>query len=183
MTIFKIGVGVVAIIIIAVLVFLYYNNYFMDISVSEKSMGPYFIAYDEHVGDYKGTKVIQDDVYYTLLNTHGVETYKGFGIYYDDPKDVPKEKLRSKAGCVLEPQHFSMIEELKGKGMKITEIRQSKSLVVEFPIKSNFSTIIGIMKVHPAIKEYGKKKGLSLKEMMEIYDVPNEKIVYVMRVE
>jgi hypothetical protein len=38
------------------------------------------------------------------------------------------------------------------------------------------------MKAYPAFKEYATENGVELGEAMEIYDIPNKKIVYMMNI-
>jgi predicted XRE-type DNA-binding protein len=52
---------------------------------------------------------------------------------------------------------------------------------VEFPYKNSFSIIAGIIKVYPKIEQYIQDNNLKTNEIMEIYDVPSNKIIYLMR--
>ncbi len=170
------------IVVIVSIVFLNYIGFFSNIIIEEKEMGPYVLVYENHKGDYKGTAKIQDDIYYSLLSNHNIKTYKGFGIYYDNPKEVATENLRSIAGCILDKSDYDKKDYLIKSGYNINEIATRKSLVVEFPYKNNFSVVAGIMKVYPKIEKYIKENGLENKEMMEIYDVPGGKIIYLMEI-
>ncbi|WP_462319185.1 hypothetical protein, partial [Marinilabilia sp.] len=52
-------------------------------------------------------------------------------------------------------------------------------VVTEFPNKGKLSVMMGIFKVYPAISKYFKSEGLDEKgAVMEIYDVPNQTIIY-----
>jgi hypothetical protein len=42
------------------------------------------------------------------------------------------------------------------------------------------SVLIGIMEVYPEINKFVDDNGLNQKGIMEIYDVPAEKIIYIM---
>lgn len=180
MTAIKIILIVLLVIIVGIILFLNYVGFFSKIVIKEKEMGPYVLVYEEHKGDYKGTQKIQDNIYYSLLNKYGIETFKGFGAYYDDPKKVPKQELRSIAGCILEESDYNSIEKLKENNFKVTERSKQESIVVEFPFKNSFSVFVGIMKVYPEINKFVEKNGLKQKEIMEIYDVPAKKIIYIM---
>lgn len=180
MTAIKIVLGVLLVITVAVVLFLNYVGFFSKIIIEEKEMGPYVLVYEDHKGDYKGTREIQDNIYYSLLNNYGIETFKGFGVYYDDPKKVSKEELKSIAGCILEESHYNSIEKLKENNLKVIKTKKQKSVVVEFPFRNMFSSIIGAMKVYPEINKYAKKNGFDQKEIMEIYDIPAKKIIYLM---
>ncbi len=180
MTAIKISLVVLLLIIPGILLFLNYVGFFSKIVIREKEMGPYVLVYEDHKGDYKGTQKIQNNIYDSLLNKYGIETFKGFGVYYDDPKKVSKEELRSIAGCILEEADYDSIEKLKEKNFKVTETPKQRSIVVEFPFKSTFSVFIGIMKVYPKINKFVEKNGLKQGEIMEVYDVPAKKIIYIM---
>ena len=91
---------------------LYYVGFFAKIQIEEREVGPFKVVYEEHIGDYRGTGKIMDEIYHSLLDD-GIETYKGFGIYYDDPKTTEKDKLRSIAGCILEENDHLKISELQ----------------------------------------------------------------------
>ena len=115
---------------------------------------------------------------YDLLNNISVEAAKGFGLYYDNPREVEREKLRSIVGCILGKEDEKKIEDIKKKH-KIKEYPLSNSVVVEFPFKGMLSIFIGIFKVYPKLAEYIKNHSYSQVPIMEIYDTPNQKITYV----
>ncbi|MGF7056920.1 hypothetical protein [Brassicibacter mesophilus] len=171
---------VILLIIVGIMLFLNYVGFFLKIVIQEKEMGPYVLVYEEHKGDYKGIRKIQDNIYDSLLNKYGIETFKGFGVYYDDPKKVSKEELRSITGCILEESDYKSIDMLKENNFKVKKIKKQKSIVAEFPFKNTFSVIVGIMKVHPEINKFVEKNELNQKELMEIYDIPAKKIIYIM---
>jgi DNA gyrase inhibitor GyrI len=108
-------------------------SFFNKIEITEKEMGPYKVVFKEHIGDYKETGKIMDEIYYSLLD-EGVETYKGFGIYYDDPKVVEKDKLRSIAGSIIEEKDYDKIDQLKDK-YNIKTIDKTRSITTEFPFR------------------------------------------------
>lgn len=175
----KIAIGVLITILFVLIVVLFHAGFFAGVSITEKEVGPYTLVYEDFIGAYKNTPKVQDKIYNSLLNDYKIETYKGFGIYYDNPKEVPEEKLRSEIGCILEEKDSARIEELKAKNFKIKEFPKTNAVVVEFPFNSSLSIIAGIMKVYPKLGEYRKEHNLPMREVMEIYDVPAKKIIYV----
>ncbi len=176
----KIIFSIALLLIIGSALFLNYMKFFAKVIISEVEKGAFILIYNEHIGDYKGTAKIQNDIYYSLLNDQKIETFKGFGIYYDNPQKVAKEKLRSIAGCILEKSDYKQISKLKDSGFLIKEIPKQNYITTEFPFKSNVSIILGIFKIYPQFKKYIETNNLSQNEMMEIYDIPNKKIVYLM---
>lgn len=180
MNISKISLLAFLLIILVVVFALYYVEFFSKVVVKESQKGPYVLAYREHIGDYKGTRDVQDEIYDLLLEQYDIVTYKGFGLFMDDPKVVPKEKLRSLAGCILEEKDYDKIEFLREKGVNVMKIEKDTFVTAEFPMKASISGLIGVKKVHPKIEEYIKTKGYENTGMMEIYDVPSKKIIYLM---
>ena len=149
----KIVLIIIAIIVLAIVLFLAVNGIFFKPRVSTKNMGPLKIVYKDHVGPYQETGKIQDDIYNYLLNEQCLETYKGIGIYYDNPKKVSQDQLRSKAGCVIEEKDTGKEIVLKN-DYKMMTIENQEMIYSEFPFKSKMSIMIGIMKVYPLIQKY-----------------------------
>lgn len=171
--------AIIGVVVIALLIFLAQNGFFTKVLVEEKEVGPYVLIYEEHTGDYAGMKDVTYRVYNKLLNEDKIMTTKGFGIYYDNPRNVPKDKLRSIGGCILDEKDYDKIAVLEKK-YKIKKIEKQRSLVADFPFRNRMSIIMGIMKVYPEMNEYVSSKHYQFAEVMEIYDMPNKKITYVM---
>ncbi len=175
----KIALIIFSVVILGLLSFLAYLGFFKRPVITTKVVGPYKIIYKDHVGPYQETGKIQDDIYEYLIKEHNLETYKGIGVYYDNPKKVPAEKLRSKAGCIIEPKDMDQNIRLTGT-YKVMTIAGQPMIYAEFPFKSKLSIMVGIMKVYPLLESYCEQKDLKFRESMEIYDIPNKKIVYLM---
>ncbi|MCF8363369.1 MAG: GyrI-like domain-containing protein [Prolixibacteraceae bacterium] len=159
------------------IVFIYYGG-LSKVNCRVDTQGGETLVFKDMIGDYAKSGKLSDEVYYALLNDYEIETFKGFGIYYDNPKEVEKNKLRSEIGCIVEQKDISKVSQIKGE-LK-TKIYPEKSYIVaEFPFKGKLSIIFGIMKVYPSIEKFVKEKGYNNDgSVMEIYDVPNKKILY-----
>jgi len=170
---------IVAISIIALIVIIYaYLGGFKKINFQLLDQGGETLVYEEMTGDYRQSAAVMDKIYYLLLNDYNIESYKGFGLYFDNPQKVEKEKLRSEVGCILENIDSTKISLLKDK-YKIKAFPRNKYLVTEFPYKNKLSVFVGIIKVYPALNRYLKEKGFNDEgAVMEIYDTPNKKIIY-----
>lgn len=158
----------------------YTMGVFEKVEVRERNVEEMILIYEDYEGPYKNTKVIQDRLYYRLLNDKGIETFRGFGIYYDNPKKVSRSKLRSKSGCILEEKDYEKVNELKME-FKIMALAKGQYVYSEFPLKSPLSVWGGIIKVYPKLNKYMKEKEYSEKEVMEIYDMPNKKIIFLVK--
>jgi hypothetical protein len=159
------------------IVFIYFDG-FRKVKVTITKDGGEALVYEEFIGDYKLCGKVMDKIYYSLLEEHKIETFKGFGIYYDNPQKVEKSKLRSEVGCVLEDTSEEVIERLAGK-YNIKLFPSKDFMLAEFPYKGKLSVMMGIMKVYPAINKFAKENGFDEDGwVMEIYDIPGKKISY-----
>ncbi|MDP4239191.1 MAG: hypothetical protein Q8904_06950, partial [Bacteroidota bacterium] len=101
-----------------------------------------------------------------------------FGIYFDNPQKVEQSKLRSEVGCILENADTSKVFWLKAR-FNIKTYPVKRYITAEFPFKGRMSILIGILKIYPALTKYAKKNGYGeTGPIMEIYDMPNNKILY-----
>lgn len=171
---------VVAVMLVISTGFLWYLGVFSNYSIEEKIEGGYTVVGIEVVGPYsKVGKHI--DAVDTKLKGLGIVSSRGFGIYYDNPNMVPKEKCRSFVGNILDENDFGKLEEIRGKGMKIDTIPKSIALVVQFPYKNMMSFMVGPMKVYPMLNEYVNEKGLKPTLTYEVYDMGAKKTIFVMQ--
>ncbi len=178
MRIFGIVVIVIVVIAIVCLIVLARYGLFYSVSVSEKNVGPYLLVYKTHIGDYKSVGPIIGELYYDLKNNYSIETTKGFGLYYDNPQEVDKAKLRSIVGCIVEDRSVEDLKKVSNKyGVK--EYPSSKSVVAEFPYKGQMSILIGIFRVYPKLGSYIKEHKYPQTLIMELYDQPNKRIEYI----
>lgn len=178
MKMLKIILVVIVVLIALVLIAYIYYGGLTKVEVKEEVQGGEVLVYEEVVGDYAQSGKFTDKIYYSLLNDEKIATTKGFGVYYDDPKRVDKSKLRSDVGCIVEGLDSARIADLAS-NYKVRTYPQTNYVTTEFPFKGHMSVMIGLMKVYPQIDKYIKEHRISDKgAIMEIYDVPNKKIIY-----
>lgn len=171
-------ITVTVIIVIAALSGLYfYYGGFYDIKIRTEMTGGETIVYKKVTGDYKQTPSVTDEVYDYLLNQCKIKTYKGFGVFYDNPKNVKKEELRSEVGCIIEPEDVHKLDTTCCM-YEVKQLPYKQSIVTEFPYKGGVSIIIGLIKVYPQLENYVKKHNLPDTPIIEIYDIPNKKVIY-----
>lgn len=173
--------GLISLILViaAVILFLLLvkKGLFAGVKITKETIGPYLLVYKKHIGDYKNTGPVMDELYYDLKNNFNIQTTKGFGLYYDNPKQVDKEKLRSIAGCIIEGQS----PQPGGLGEKygVRTYPKTPSVVARFPYKGKISIILGVFKVYPKLNAYISGHKHPETPIMEIYDKPNEIIQYI----
>ncbi|MCK5243546.1 GyrI-like domain-containing protein [bacterium] len=169
--------GVVLSGILGSIIFMGYMGMLGSLQVVEKEMGPYSLVYDSHLGPYKETGPLFDKVY-KQLQAEGIQTRLGLGIYYDDPRTVPADKLRSECGVVLEDKDLDRIEELKEK-YQVKTLEKRPSMVVVFPVRNSLSYMLGPMKGYPALMKYARQKGYQISMTYELYDEAAKKVYFV----
>lgn len=175
----KTFVAIIIVLFVAVFGFYAYYGGLNDITFKTENQGGETVAYESVTGDYSQTPVYTDKIYNSLLNEDKIETTRGFGIFYDNPKDVDTDKLRSEVGCIIDTTLDSIQTAQLSKKYNIKTLPQSKYIVAEFPYKGSASIMVGIFKVYPALENYSKENNITTTgPVTEIYDVPNMKIVY-----
>ena len=173
----KIVLGIVAFIIAVIIgAFVFYGG-FKTVSAEKIECGGETLVYKKMTGDYAQSGTVSTQVYQKLKEDYGIETTKGFGIFYDNPKTVQKDALRSDVGCILD-SNFDKLEALKS-NFEVSQYPIKDYLVAEFPYKGMPSIILGVMKVYPTLNDYTDENGYELDTpVMEIWDIPNKKITY-----
>jgi len=172
-------IGIVVLLLVVILmIYLVHFGLFSAVKISKKNIGPYLLVYKKHVGDYKNVGPIMDALYYDLKENFKIETTKGFGLYYDNQKDVQKDKLRSIVGCIVENKSINEIAAL-GDKYGINSFPNSECIVAEFHYHGKMSIIIGVIRVYPKLSAYLKEHKYNPSPIMELYDQPNNKIEYI----
>jgi len=93
-------------------------------------------------------------------------------------KSIPTDRLSYDAGCILDESPEGAVEKL-GTDFQVKTIEPREAVVTEFPFRGKLSVVLGIMRVYPALNRYiTENKFPDSGPIMEIYDVPAQKIVY-----
>ena len=88
------------------------------------------------------------------------------------------EELRSEVGVILEKNDHGKIPLIR-KRLKVRRFPKTKCIVAEFPFRTEFSVYIGIMKVYPVLQSYKLENKYRNTPVMEIYDIPGKRILYI----
>jgi hypothetical protein len=177
MRILKWFLWIAAVLVIIAAGLLWFIGAFDQVKVSEQQVGPFTYAYEKFVGPYQNSGAVFTNVY-KILKEASVESTRGIGIYYDDPKTVAAAKLRSDCGAIIE---LKDIRKLRGK-LLISRLGKKNCVVAELPIKTMFSYMIGPAKAYPTLINYAKARALKTAMVFELYDMPHNKILYVMEI-
>ncbi len=157
---------------------LLYHKMFKKIIVKEGAFRPLNFAYTFHKGDYQKNMLILEDVMKALQEA-SIPVVSPATIYYDNPRKTKRFELRSDVGFIV-PDSVTHIE---ADNIQLKAISHKKYIYSAFPYKSRFSIMIGAMRVYPAFKKRLKKLGKPEREMIEIYEIQNKTIIYLMPIE
>lgn len=150
---------------------------FAPVSPRLGTTGPLLLVYKLHKGDYKQSSAVTDEVYYRLKEKLGIETSKGFGLYFDNPKEVATADLRAALGVVIEGRPRESLPELPA-GYRIAEIPESEAVIVTFPYHGTVSIVLGVLRVYPRLNAFIAAEDLQTGPIFEIYDRPGNVITY-----
>lgn len=175
----KIFLAIIIVLLVAVLGFYGYYGGFTDVSFRIETQGGETVVYEEVTGDYFKTRVHVDKISDSLLQEESIETTRGFGIFYDNPKKVPANKLRSQAGAVIDMEIDSLQRVHLSEKYNLKILPRTKYIVTEFPYKGSVSVIVGLYRVYPALERFSKNNNITGDgPVTEIYDATNKKITY-----
>lgn len=149
---------------------------FKTIEVKEGSRGPWRIAFQEGRGPYKGAGKAMEEVR-AEVERSGAKAIKGYGLYFDDPKQVPQDKLRWEAGVLVDEVASKILARAKGR-YTLKDMVQSEAIHASFPFKSMLSIFVGISKVYPALDKKRQQLGWGGGPIMELYG--DEEIEYLL---
>lgn len=159
----------------------YYMGMFDTIVVEEKEMGPYVVAYQAVTGPYTEVGPAMNEVYEGLLE-NDIQSTVGVGLFYDDPRVVAPEDLRSEVGSLITEEDTK----LESTAYEIKRIPARKSIVAKFPYKNALSYMLGPIKIYPALEKYMAEHGYvqgTGEELpaIELYDMEANEIVYILQ--
>ncbi len=180
---------IVLVVITVPLSFATYMGVFNSLVVSEVQKGPYYLVYKKNKGAYEDLGPLFESMH-KFAEDQDIADVRMFGIYYDDPKKVEKNSLRSEVGVILKDKgtfgHFR--KKLIRESVLFKRLKKQSYAITEFPFRNMLSIFIGIGKAYPALEEYMKaKKGhdagnLPIQDSfaMEIYQ--RDKIIYLIKI-
>lgn len=159
---------------VAALAAAWFSGVLSPVTFTDRYEGPFFVVYEDHVGAYPLIEQVVKDVSKRMDDANLPYT-DGFGQFYDDPKTVPADKLRSIGGVLVSgvtqvdsPMAFGTIQydhyaiaSFKGLSMLGPSVVYPKA--VEW-MKANNKTLNG------AVIEIYKKGGLK-KEVIFMFPI------------
>lgn len=158
-----IGTGLVVLTFIG-----WYSGFFSPVEIKVLELGPVYAVYEDYVGEYSETGEIKEKLY-GMLWDDGIDNYKDFGIYYDDPGTTEISQLKSKIGRVVEENQVAELSLLKDR-YKLFTLPRQKVALIELPYVNIFSLYSGIYKAYPRLKAFAEENDFADAPIIEILD-------------
>jgi len=156
-----------------VLIFLKYSGVFHEIVIStgRPPLGEVVYMYKMARGEYG-----QSGHMFTAAHTLMPE-YRCMGVYYDDPQQRPAESLRYLVGSIISeggappnPEHEQIFKEAGYSKAVFPSVQNA--VYTSFPFLGAHTTLVGVFRVYPALREYTRERSLCAHPMLEVYDGP-----------
>ncbi len=144
----------------------FHLGFFDSVSIAEGTRGPYHIIFQDHKGAYFQISEKISDVEKHAKEI-GLECAKTFGQFFDDPRSIDEDRLRSRGGCISERPYPKVPE-----GSLAGEIPQGRFVIARF----SGSPAIGPWKVYPKLQQYVNEHRLASPApgSIEIYTLQND---------
>ncbi len=152
--------GIVLIVGGTIIYLIFHLGVFKDVQIKEDSRGPYYVLFKEHRGAYYKISDVITGVENEARKL-ALDCAQAFGEFYDNPKEVDEDRLRSRGGCISTFQY-----------PKIPEGHGTDSIPVQKFVVATFdgSPAIGPWKVYPKVQAYVEEHRLHIaEEAIEIY--------------
>ncbi len=146
----------------------WYSGFFHRTKVGMETIGPYYAIYKTHIGDYNHSRQLQDSIRDVLWEL-GIENYKTFGIFFDDPAKTDYDSMRSFIGRLIPNDQLSKTDRLPP-GYQLYTFKQQNAALVSLPYVNQFSLYAGIYRAYPCIRDFAKAQGYAASPIIEIHD-------------
>lgn len=159
--------GALIVCITLVIYLAFHLGVFKNVEIKEEVRGPYYLIYQKHVGPYYEISQVISKIEATVKQA-SLPCDLTFGEYFDNPKEIDADRLRSRGGCLSRDSYSHAPE-----GLEIDHLPEQRYVVAQF----SGSPAIGPWKVYPKIQAYLEEHRLhAMEESIEIYDLKNDKM-------
>jgi effector-binding domain-containing protein len=156
--------GLLMAIVLTVIYLIIHLGLLQPVTIKEEVRGPFHILFRSHQGAYYQISEIIMKVE-AQAKENSLDCDQTFGEFFDNPKEVDEDRLRSRAGCISRAP-FPQIPD----GDDVDQIPEQRYVVAEF----SGSPAIGPIKVYPKVQEYAEAHRLHrTEEAIEIYTAKN----------
>ncbi len=159
-----------------IVLFLAYLGYFNTVRFKVTKLPKLTLALMPFEGSYKESTALQVELFKRMQEA-GLTSDRSCGIYFDDPKKVASNRLRSLVGMVVAEHEKESFLALQTQA-KLIELEEDEAIVSSFAYKSGLSILLAISKIYPAFDKYAKRNGLEKFQSIEVYDFSKKKLYF-----
>ncbi|MEK7764716.1 MAG: GyrI-like domain-containing protein [bacterium] len=161
--------GVVVLVLVAALAAAaWWYGMFRPVVVVEQQVGPLTLVYVEQTGSYAQTprtmRAVDAD-----LRAREVGPLRGYGLFRDNPREVPTAQLRAEVGAVIADSDRRRLKDPSGR-LKVRTLKRGPCLVAEIPFRGMPSIYVGIIRVYPALTAALRGHAGAAPYIIELYD-------------
>lgn len=140
----------------------------VDVGTGAPPIKDVVVAYKFAKGPYKYAGDLFNEVARVMPD------FTPIGIYYDDPKEVPSDKLRYAVGGIISEGKVKiekdLIKQLESEGFKLVFLPEVSHCVnSSFPYVNTLSILVAVWKVYPCLGRYIQERKLCAYPMLEVY--------------
>lgn len=145
----------------------YYLGYYKPVQITIEDRPAMHLLFKNHLGAYHGIgNLLQEVESWTMKSK--IDCPKTFGEFEDDPQAVDQDRLRSRAGCVLN------LPVTGDTAPYLQETRAARTYVVA---RFEGAPGIGPFKVYPKVQDYFQEQRLkSAGAVIEVYSVNGSQV-------
>lgn len=168
------------IIFIVFMLILWWLGLFRYMPARKGNLESHWLVYRYHQGPYHETGKVLAQIEEELSDL-GIAPEKGFGFFYDDPKEMEANDLRSILGFMIAEPNEEKQEAINKLSLTLVHMPQTDTVETYFPMRGTASYMIGPIKAYASIDSYSKKRQIDLTctPLMEIYDTPQRRIWFL----
>lgn len=154
-------------IVITVVYLILHLGFFKPVEIGEDTKGPFFVLFQQHRGAYyKISEVIMKLEQQARENR--LDCAQTFGEFFDNPKEVDEDRLRSRGGCISHAPFPNTPD-----GTETDRIPEQRYVIAHF----SGSPAIGPWKVYPKVQAYIESHRLhTTAEAIEVYTPKDDSI-------
>ncbi|MDR0972335.1 MAG: GyrI-like domain-containing protein [Bacteroidales bacterium] len=172
----KIIIWIITLAIIFAGLYAYFGG-FNKIEIKTLNYGGEKIISKPLKGDISAVGELSNSIAEELSSEYDITNYKKVVIYYNNQEDEASN-LKADVGCLAEDVSHNRLEQAS-KTFELKTIPKREYLVIEFPYRGYFSSIIGKRRVYPKIEEYLLNNNYAENTpLIEIYDSEKGIITY-----
>ena len=159
--------GLLLVIVTTIFYLTFHLGLLKNVTIKEDVRGPFHVLYQEHRGAYFQISSVIMRVE-SQAKQENLDCLEAFGEFFDNPKEVDEDRLRSRGGCMSHAPYPHV-----PKGNETDRIPEQRYVVAQF----DGSPAVGPWKVYPKVQAYIEEHRLhATDEAIEIYTPKNGSI-------